>query len=196
MQGKPLFTPAELENIRQEAKAQVAVMLKEKLVNDAIEKLSTTSKEKDEDWLFADMPNPSEEFGEAHVYGFTFRVNKTGTSVQILIDGVWIDRKITTPKGRRSPFITVSNSESNSHNKGGKVSLAVARLVLQAFVEMPDYMKKVQNHPNGNRILFGLHFYRFKDGNTQNINLNNLEYPDRDSFVMAVKLKMSRMKLN
>lgn len=203
-----IFTQAELEEIRVQAKAEAAAYFKARLVDQlkaeietsvigvtATSEVPTEPKPESEDWVVAPTPSDSETFGETTIYGYKFRVNKTGTIVKMLVNGEWQEKKITIDhtNDRRAPFIYMPNRQCpDSKGTDGKVSVVVARIVLSAFNDVPDYIAQVAANPMGPRILFGLKLYKFKDRNAHNVHLSNLEWIDRDSFVRAVRMKTEK----
>lgn len=202
------FTQAELEEIRTQAKAEAAAYLKEHLLDQLKAKveegllgepipylIEAESKPTDEDWVVAPTPSDSETFGETTIYGYKFRVNKTGTIVKMRVGDEWVEKKITLDRtnDRRAAFIYMSNDQCpNSKGVDGKVSVVVARIVLSAFNDVPDYIAQVAANPMGPRILFGLKLYKFKDRNAHNAHISNLEWIDRDAFVRAVRMKTEK----
>lgn len=200
-----LFTQEELVEIKNQAKQEAAKLLKARLIEKALEEADEPAIEHGpvidlgslrEEWVIAPTPTDEETFGEVHIYGCSLRVNRSGTKVELLVDGNWTEKAISRDaNARRTPFVILSNGMcAGSRGKTGKVSLPLARLALQAFTDIPDYIAAVMTNPNGPRILFGLSLYRFKDGNTQNVHTDNLSWVKREDFLIAMRKKLSGLK--
>lgn len=157
----------------------------------------TETESGDKDWVI--FPTPSaeeEEFNKINIYGVTLRVNKSGTLVEMFKDGQWHKRPINQKNDGNDPrsarWVVVSNSMcSASRGRSGVVSVAVGRLVLEAFVEMPQYIQDVYYTKNGPSILFGINLVEYANGDRKDASVNNVRWLNERSFKKAVRKKLA-----
>lgn len=217
-----LFTTEELEQIRVEAKAEAAKLLKEHLIKQAIGEgsnfavrgalvnmdasigISTINPTESDDWVIAppvepkSETDPQDEFAETSVYGIALRVNRTGTHVQVKMDGKWVDRAIYhySGEGKKNavPVVYLPNRLcSSSRGKDGSVSYRLTHLVKQAFEEMPKYISDVLYSRKGPSIIFGLRLCRQINGDVNDCRLENIEWIPEHKFQRAVYFKKKRL---
>lgn len=215
-----LFTAEELDQIKAEAKAEAAALLKERLIKQAIGEGTnfavrealvnmdaavgiSPAKLNDEDWVIAPTVaekeiDPQDEFAEISVYGIALRVNRTGTHVQIKVDGKWVDRAIYHYSGddkkNAVPVIYLPNKLCGaSRGKDGSVSYRLTHLVKQAFEELPKYISDVLYSRRGPSIIFGLRLCRQINGDVNDCRLENIEWIPEHKFERAVFFKKKRL---
>lgn len=201
-----IFTPAEIEEIRAQAKEEAKELLIKELLGEVKQKLQegavaqdtpkTETESDGEDWVIFPTPSAEEEFNKINIYGVTLRVNKSGTSVEMFKDGQWHKRPINQKSDGNDPrsarWVVVSNSMcSASRGRSGVVSVAVGRLVLEAFVEMPQYIQDVYYTKNGPSILFGINLVEYANGDRKDASLNNVRWLNERSFKKAVRKKLA-----
>lgn len=199
-----LFTAQEIEEIKIQAKEEAKALLMKELLG----QLTAKSEAKEEvaalednpkldDWVLEPITPAESEFKTTSLYNITLRVNRSGTVVQIFdkSSGEWFDRSIQARNGnqRHSPWVSIPNRFcSASKNKSGFTNVLVARIVAQAFIEMPQYIQDVLYTKQGPSILFGLDLVHQKDNNRQNVHVENLKWIDEISFQVALRKKLKR----
>lgn len=201
-----IFTPAEIEEIREQAKKEVKELLIKELIGEVKQKLQegavaqdspkAETESGDDDWIISPTPSADEEFNKVNIYGVTLRVNKSGTSVEMLKGGQWHKRPINQKNDENDPrsarWVIISNSMcSASRGRSGVVSVAVGRLVLEAFVEMPQYIQDVYYTKNGPSILFGINLVEYTNGDRKDASVSNVRWLNERSFKRAVQKKLA-----
>lgn len=199
-----LFTAQEIEELKVQAKEEAKALLMKELLG----QLTAKSEAKEEvaalednpkldDWVLEPITPAESEFKTTSLYNITLRVNRLGTVVQIFDkdSGEWFDKSIQARNGnqRHSPWVSIPNRYcSASKNKSGFTNVLVARIVAQAFIEMPQYIQDVLYTKQGPSILFGLDLVYQKDNNRQNSHVENLKWIDEVSFQSALRKKLKR----
>ena len=199
-----LFTAQEIEELKVQAKEEAKALLMKELLG----QLTAKSEAKEEvvalednpkldDWVLEPITPAESEFKTTSLYNITLRVNRLGTVVQIFDkdSGEWFDKSIQARNGnqRHSPWVSIPNRYcSASKNKSGFTNVLVARIVAQAFIEMPQYLQDVLYTKQGPSILFGLDLVYQKDNNRQNSHVENLKWIDEVSFQSALRKKLKR----
>lgn len=205
-----MFTPEELAKIKAEAKAEAAETVKKHFVEKALADIGITTAEQAAEHfagkheavdggfeIVTPLPTADDEFREVSVYGISLRVNRTGSKVEVNVNGTWEERKQTHAKSKgKSAVVYLPNRMCRqSKSKDGYVSYRVSHLVMQAFSDMPQYMQDIYLTPKGPTIMFGLDLVEYLDGDRNNANLDNLAWSSRSKFLTACKVKMRRLNI-
>lgn len=207
-----LFTVEEHAQIKASAKVKAAEILEQRYIEQALAQCEQ-SPTMPSDWVLfppsdegktalvlsepelAKVVDPHDDFAEVSIYGILLRVNRTGTAVEIFLNGKWEDRSIRKLKGA-VPYISLPNKLCpGSIAKDGQVSYRVTHLVIQAFGEMPDYVKDVLFTRKGPTILFGLRLCNQINKVKHDCNFENLEWVSEAVFKRAVRVKMKNKSI-
>ena len=199
-----LFTAQEIEELKAQAKEEAKALLMKELLGQLTAKVEAKEEAaaledtpKPDDWVLEPITPAESEFKTTSLYNITLRVNRSGTVVQIFDkdSGEWFDKSIQARNGnqRHSPWVSIPNRYcSASKDKSGFMNVLVARIVAQAFIEMPQYIQDVLYTKQGPSILFGLDLVHQKDNNRQNVHVENLKWIDEVSFQVALRKKLKR----
>lgn len=205
-----MFSPEELAQIKAEAKVEAAEVVKKHLVEKALSEIGIATAEQAAEHfagkpeatdsgfeVITPLPVADDEFRETYVYGIALRVNRTGSKVEVNVNGTWEERKQNhvNSKGKSAVVYLPNRMCRQSKSKDGYVSCRVSHLVLQAFSDMPQYMQDIYLTPKGPTIMFGLDLVEHLDGDRNNANLDNLAWSSRSKFLTACKVKMRRLNI-
>lgn len=205
-----MFSPEELAQIKAEAKVEAAEAVKKHFVEKALSEIGIAKVEAAMEHfagkpeatdsgfeVITPLPVADDEFRETYVYGIALRVNRTGSKVEVNVNGTWEERKQNhvNSKGKSAVVYLPNRMCRQSKSKDGYVSCRVSHLVLQAFSEMPQYMQDIYLTPKGPTIMFGLDLVEHLDGDRNNANLDNLAWSSRSKFLTACKVKMRRLNI-
>lgn len=205
-----MFSPEELAQIKAEAKVEAAEVVKKHFVEKALSEIGIAKVEAAMEHfagkpeatdsgfeVITPLPVADDEFRETYVYGIVLRVNRTGSKVEVNVNGTWEERKQNhvNSKGKSAVVYLPNRMCRQSKSKDGYVSYRVSHLVLQAFSEMPQYMQDIYLTPKGPTIMFGLDLVEHLDGDRNNANLDNLAWSSRSKFLTACKVKMRRLNI-
>jgi hypothetical protein len=201
------FNRNEIEQIKAEAKSiareRIVRKLTDKIVNEEL--CDNSCADVLDDWLIPVMDlsvfekpkeriSDAENFREIQMCGQKIRVNRSGTQIQRLTaDGKWKSVKIQQSKDESGrSYIQLPNVEKRV-TKTPYLTILLCRVVMEAFAEKPEYIRKVENSKYGAEILHGLHLCKNK-GAVTNSHVDNIEWVCEAKFLKSVRRRMALMK--